>query len=84
MEQIMFDQSLSATIGRLSVPTLLVYGKDDLVAPPEVGEFIYKTIMTKSDEKKLVIMKESRHGAEGNDIQFFQNELIQFIDEWKK
>lgn len=83
MKQIMFDQSLSTSIEKLAIPTLLIYGKNDLIAPPEIGEFIIDIIQTDKADKKLLVLSHSRHGAEGEDIKIFQNEMVQFIERFK-
>ncbi len=83
MEQIVFDRSLSTTINRLKLPTLLLYGQHDLIAPVEVGDFIYEEIGTEKNDKKLVILSESRHGAEGSDIEIFQQEVTSFIEKYR-
>jgi esterase/lipase len=83
MEQIVFDRSLSNTINRLKLPTLLLYGQHDLIAPVEVGGFIYDEIGTETNDKKLVILSESRHGAEGSDIVISQQEVTSFIEKYR-
>ena len=37
MELVVTDRSIRTTIDRLTIPTLLVYGRHDLIAPFEVG-----------------------------------------------
>jgi pimeloyl-ACP methyl ester carboxylesterase len=42
MSYVASDSSMRKVIPRIHVPTLLVYGEKDLVAPVQVGEFIYR------------------------------------------
>lgn len=83
MNQVMFDQSLTKTLERLEIPTLLIYGRLDLVAPVEVGEYMLNHIATDEMDKKLVVLEESRYGAEGSDIVLFQDSIIEFIENLK-
>lgn len=70
---------LSTTLARASIPVMLIYGEKDLIAPPEVGRIIYASIQTPVSQKMLIILPNSRHGAEGPDIMLMQNGVRQFI-----
>jgi proline iminopeptidase len=80
MKIVAMDSSLRKFVHRIQIPTLLIYGKNDLVAPVEVGEFILNEIQTEDDKKKLVILENSRHGAENEDIKILQKEIKDFIN----
>ena len=80
MELVVTDRSIRTTIDRLTVPTLLVYGRHDLIAPVEVGASILDEIGTSPEDKNLVVLENSRHGAEGDDRLIFQNAVIDFIE----
>lgn len=80
MELVVTDRSIRTTIDRLSVPTLLVYGRGDLIAPVEVGESIYREIGTSPEHKDLLVLEDSRHGAEGDDRPILQDAVIDFIE----
>ena len=77
------DVSMRDVIYRISVPTLLIYGQKDLVAPVEVGQIIYDEIETIEQDKKLFVLKNSRHGAENEDVILFQKELKNFINKYR-
>ncbi|MDJ0663965.1 MAG: alpha/beta hydrolase [Acidimicrobiia bacterium] len=83
MSYIVSDTSLTDVIPRIEVPTLLVYGRNDLVAPVEVGEFIYTEIGTSDADKELVVLEQSRHGAEDEDVAKFQAAIVRFIEEYR-
>jgi pimeloyl-ACP methyl ester carboxylesterase len=70
-------------IQRITVPTLLVYGKSDLIAPFEVGKHILNTISTPNSHKKLVVLENSRHGAEHSDVKVLQDEISSFIEQYR-
>jgi pimeloyl-ACP methyl ester carboxylesterase len=66
---------------RLSIPVLLIYGAKDLVAPVEVGQSIYQGISTPESQKTFLILPNSRHGAEGDDVLSMQIAIKDFIDQ---
>ena len=75
------DTSLSRTMGRLAIPTLLIYGANDLAAPPEIGQSIYNAIQTPPAQKTLLILPRSRHGAEGPYVPVMQKAIRDFIEQ---
>ena len=75
------DTTLSQTLPRLSIPVLLIYGAKDLHAPVEVGQSIYQGISTPESQKTLLILPNSRHGAEGDDVLLMQTAIKDFIDQ---
>jgi len=83
MSHVAFDSSLNQVISRIEVPTLLIYGSKDLIAPIEVGKQIYDNISTQYGDKKLIILEESRHGAEHDDVVIFQESMVDFIEKYK-
>lgn len=54
MSFIASDMSMTEVIHRIDIPTLLVYGRKALMAPVEVGEFLYNEIETDEVEKTLL------------------------------
>jgi pimeloyl-ACP methyl ester carboxylesterase len=80
---IVSDNSFEQTINRITIPTLIIYGGKDLIAPAEVGENIYNEIETAEQDKMLVILENSRHGAENNDVEVFQEAIKGFIEQYR-
>jgi len=78
--RVLTDQSIAETIHRIDIPTLLIYGRKDIIAPVEVGAFIYAEINTIEQDKDLVVLEHSRHGAEFEDREILQNTIMDFID----
>ena len=81
LRRITTDTTLSQTLPRLSIPVLLIYGAKDLKAPVEVGQSIYQGISTPESHKILLILPNSRHGAEGNDVLLMQTAIKAFINQ---
>ena len=82
MSRVVTDNSLEQTINRITIPTLIIYGGKDLIAPLEVGENIYNEIETAEQDKVLVVLENSRHGAENNDIEVFQQAITGFLEQY--
>ncbi|HSR20569.1 MAG TPA: hypothetical protein VLL49_06610, partial [Anaerolineales bacterium] len=59
-------------------------GARDLHAPVEVGESIYQGISTPASEKTLLVLPNSRHGAEGDDVLLMQTAIKDFIDQYSQ
>jgi len=81
--RVLTDQSITETVHRIDIPTLLLYGRKDIIAPVEVGEFIYNEINTNPQDKSLVVLEHSRHGAEYEDRELLQNTIIDFIETYR-
>jgi pimeloyl-ACP methyl ester carboxylesterase len=81
MRRITTDTTLSQTLPRLYIPVLLIYGAKDLKAPVEVGQSIYQGISIPESQKSLLILPNSRHGAEGNDVLLMQTAIKDFINQ---
>ncbi|HSF79690.1 MAG TPA: alpha/beta hydrolase [Anaerolineales bacterium] len=79
LKRVTTDTALSQTLPRLSIPVLLIYGAKDLRAPAEVGQSIYQGISTPEPQKTLLILPNSRHGAEGDDVPLMQTAIQDFI-----
>jgi pimeloyl-ACP methyl ester carboxylesterase len=81
LRRITTDTSMRQLLPRLSIPVLLIYGAKDLVAPVEVGQSIYQGISTPESQKTFLILPNSRHGAEGDDVLSMQIAIKDFIDQ---
>lgn len=81
LTQVTTDTTLSQTLPRLSIPVLLIYGARDLKAPVEVGQIIHQSIATPESQKTLLILPNSRHGAEGDDVLLLQGAIRGFIEQ---
>jgi proline iminopeptidase len=81
LERVATNTSMRQLLPRLSLPVLLIYGAKDLHAPVEVGQSIYQSISTPESQKTLLILPNSRHGAEGDDVLLMQTTMRDFIDQ---
>jgi len=80
---IVSDNSFERIINRITIPTLIIYGGKDLIAPAEVGQTIYNEIKTASQDKTLIVLNNSRHGVENPDVQVFQKAIKKFLEQYR-
>lgn len=83
MNRVVTEAPLLQTAHRVDIPTLMIHGRLDLQAPPEVGQWYYDTIETPPEMKRLVILEDSGHGAVGDDVQILQDSIIDFIETYR-
>ncbi|MCX5812627.1 MAG: alpha/beta hydrolase [Proteobacteria bacterium] len=58
------DEECLSIVGKISLPTLIIHGEEDVLVSPREAEIIYRHIG--SDKKRLVLIS----GADHNDIMF--------------
>ncbi|MCB9665112.1 MAG: alpha/beta hydrolase [Alphaproteobacteria bacterium] len=83
IERVVEASPLLETAHRVRVPTLMIHGAYDLVAPPEVGQWYHDTIETPEEDKELVILEDSPHGAIGADRQIFLDRIRGFLETYR-
>jgi pimeloyl-ACP methyl ester carboxylesterase len=84
LKRITADTSMRQLLPRVSIPVLLIYGAKDLIAPVEVGQSIYEGVSTPESQKTLLVLPNSRHGAEGDDFLLMQTTIKEFVDRYSK
>ncbi|RLD59965.1 MAG: hypothetical protein DRJ01_10495 [Bacteroidetes bacterium] len=70
--------SYSDKLCKITIPTLLLWGKYDFIVPPALGRNAFK--LTGSEDKKLVIFNKSSHSPMNNQPEEFVDEIIQFVE----
>jgi len=73
--------SLTNQLNKVSIPTLILWGKYDFIVPPTLGQDTYDNISSTS--KKLVIFEKSGHSPMDNEWQLFNQEVKAFVDAHK-
>ncbi len=72
---------LTERLNEITIPSLFLWGKYDLVVPPALGVSAHKLVST--TEKKLVIFEESGHSPMDSEPILFSNEFKAFIELYK-
>jgi pimeloyl-ACP methyl ester carboxylesterase len=75
------EYSLSEQLGRITIPTLLLWGKYDFSVPPVLGYDALRRLG--STDKKLVIFNRSVHHPQDTEPEKFGQEVVDFIDRIK-
>lgn len=82
--KILFEQitrmSLTDELHRISLPSLILWGKYDTVTPTQLAYDQYDLISTADDEKKLVILETAGHQSLVHQPSTIVAEIISFID----
>ncbi len=74
-------KEFSSSLNRITVPSLVLFGKYDFVCPPELALDFYARIS--SPEKKMVISPVSGHNLIYQDKELFSGEVISFVEKFK-
>ena len=72
---------LTDRLGEITVPSIFLWGKYDLVVPPALGVSAYNLVNTK--EKKIVIFEKSGHSPMSNEPELFVSEFKEFVELYK-
>lgn len=72
---------LTERLVEISVPSLFLWGKYDLVVPPAIGVTAYNKVNT--TEKELVIFENSGHSPMSNEPELFVEEFRDFVELYK-
>lgn len=76
-----FSTNFSSVFEKLEIPTLLMWGKYDLVVPIDLGYEAYQLL--KTEEKEFVIFEHSGHSPMANEATLFGEVVIAFIEKYK-
>ncbi len=80
MQEFVLDDSLSQSMADIDVPTLVLQGRHDRVAPWEVGHDLFEAIATPDEHKQEVILEDSGHAWGGEDFVLAQRAALSFFD----
>ncbi|MBD77771.1 MAG: hypothetical protein CL840_02365 [Crocinitomicaceae bacterium] len=73
--------SMTKELNRVTLPTLILWGKYDFVVPPTLAYDCFNEIS--STQKKLVIFNKSGHSPMDNEWEAFTNEVVAFAESLK-
>ncbi len=71
-----FDDDLAAHIGKVSIPTLVLYGAQDMIVQPSLGGAYTKII----PNSKLVMVEHAAHDIQGEQPEVFADSVREFVD----
>jgi pimeloyl-ACP methyl ester carboxylesterase len=74
-------KEFSSSLKRITIPSLVLFGKYDFVCPPELGLDFYTRIS--SQEKKMVISPVSGHNLIYQDRELFSREVTDFVEKFR-
>lgn len=74
---------LTDELGKVKIPSLLLWGKYDFIVPPSLGEEMLDKLGTPDARKSLIIYEDSGHSPMGSDAEGFIRDVMDFIDLYK-
>ncbi|WKN42061.1 alpha/beta fold hydrolase [Tunicatimonas pelagia] len=74
------DTTVNAQLGRVTTPTLFLWGKYDLRVPQALAEDAYQRLGTQEVDKELVILERSTHPLPVNEPNRFYEEVVRFVN----
>ena len=72
------NTSLTSQLFKVTIPTLVLWGKYDFVVPPSLGFDTYNNIS--SVKKDIVIFEKSGHSPMSNEWRAYSDAIISFIE----
>ena len=81
MQEFVLADDLSEDMAVIDVPTLVMQGRFDRVAPWEVGRDLIEAIATPDAQKRELILEDSGHKWGGDDQAIAEQAVADFIDE---
>lgn len=72
------NTALTDELYKVTLPTLILWGKYDFVVPPSLGYDTYDNIS--SSNKQIVIFEKSGHSPMSNEWEAFADAIISFVD----
>lgn len=77
------DFDATPQVRNIHIPSLLIWGKEDGIVPPSVGEFVYDLLATDPADKSLVLIEECCHSPFNEQPEEFYFHVNTFIEKYK-
>jgi pimeloyl-ACP methyl ester carboxylesterase len=78
-----YGSSLTADMGRITLPSLVLWGRHDGILPPELATQAYQALGTPEAHKSLVFFEDSAHSPHEDEPERFVSELSTFIERYR-
>ncbi len=80
LEEFALDDQLSQDMAAIDIPTLVMQGRFDRVAPWEVGRDLIEAIATPDEQKRELILEDSAHQWGGDDFAIAERAVGEFLE----
>lgn len=74
---------LTPELKKITIPSLMIWGKYDFVVAPSLGEEMLQELGTPEEDKSLFIFEESGHSPMFNETEKFVDLVVDFIEKYK-
>jgi pimeloyl-ACP methyl ester carboxylesterase len=73
--------AMTNEIGKITIPTIFLWGKYDFVVPPALAYTAFEKVNT--TEKEVIIFEHSGHSPMDNEAELFASTVEQFVEKYK-
>ena len=77
------NESLTDDLQKITIPSLILFGKYDFVVAPSLGEEMMTHLGTPEADKFLIIFEESAHSPMVSETDKFVETVVDFIEQYK-
>lgn len=78
-----FDFSTPEIMGQIELPTLLLWGADDGVSPPALGQDAFDAVATDPADKRLIVYPRSAHSPHFEETDAVVGDVREFIEAYR-
>ena len=80
-EMFQFDTTVEVLLPSVTLPTFNIYGYWDVRTALQQGEYVFNTIATPEDNKRLLILEDSGHSPMVNEPVRLGDAIVEWLDE---
>lgn len=77
------NESLTEDLEKITIPSLILFGKYDFVVAPSLGEEMMANLGTPDADKSLVIFDQSGHSPMVSETEKFVEVVVSFIEQYR-
>jgi len=77
------NESLTEDLHKITIPSLILFGKYDFVVAPSLGEEMMANLGTPEVDKSLIIFEDSGHSPMVSETEKFVDAVVNFIEQYK-
>jgi len=78
-----WDINLSPEMHAITIPTLIIWGTDDMILPFVLAQDAYNAIGTPKKDKKIIKLEKTTHNVSSNVRELLFKSMIKFIETYK-
>ncbi|WP_170110208.1 alpha/beta fold hydrolase [Flavilitoribacter nigricans] len=77
------DLNFTPELAQITIPSLLLWGKNDGAVPAAVGDYVYEHLATPIADKRLVKIDECSHAPHYDQPEIFYQQVVEFVEQYQ-